>query len=99
MAAELVFAPESAQDIHDAYQWYENWRVGLGEEFMSCVDACLQAICRQPEMHAKVRKEYRRALLRRFPYAVFYEHVADTITVFGVLHTARNPESWQQRLS
>ena len=49
-------------------------------------------------MHEKVYKEYRRALVRRFPYAVFYEHMSDTITVFGVLHTSRRPQSWRQRL-
>jgi plasmid stabilization system protein ParE len=98
MAAELVIAPEAAQDIDEAYGWYEGRRVGLGEEFLSCVDACIQAICRLPEMHTKVHKEYRRALARRFPYAVFYEHVADTITVYCVFHTSRSPEKLRQRL-
>ncbi len=81
MAADLVFAPEAAQDIDEAYRWYEDRRVGLGEEFLSCVDACVQAVCRVPELHAKVHLEYRRALVRRFPFAVFYEYVAGTVTV------------------
>ncbi|MCY2990455.1 MAG: type II toxin-antitoxin system RelE/ParE family toxin [Planctomycetota bacterium] len=98
MAAELVIAPEAAQDIDEAYGWYEVRRAGLGEEFLSCVDACIQAICRLPEMHAKVDKEYRRALVRRFPYAVFYESVAGKITVYCVFHTSRSPEKWRRRL-
>lgn len=98
MAAELVIAPEAAQDIDEAYGWYGGRRAGLGEEFLSCVDACIQAICRSPEMHAKVHKEYRRALVRRFPYAVFYEYVADAIAVYAVFHTSRRPETWRQRL-
>lgn len=67
MAAELVLAPEAEQDISDAYAWYENRRHGLGEEFLSCVDACIQRICRTPELHSKVHEDYRRALVRRFP--------------------------------
>ena len=98
MAVELVIAPEAAQDIDEAYGWYEGRRSGLGEEFLSCVDACIQAICRRPEMHAKVHKEYRRALVRRFPYVVFYEYVAGTVTVYCVFHTSRNPQKWRQRL-
>ena len=39
MAAELVLAQQSEQDISDAYDWYETRRHGLGEEFLSCVDA------------------------------------------------------------
>jgi len=48
MTAELVIAPEAAQDIDEAYGWYEGRRAGLGEDFLSCVDACIQAMCRLP---------------------------------------------------
>jgi len=67
MAAELIIAPEAQLDVDDAYRWYEDRRSGLGEEFLGCVDACIQAICRMPEFHAKVHEEYRRGLVRRFP--------------------------------
>jgi plasmid stabilization system protein ParE len=70
----------------------------LGEEFLSCVDARIQAICRMPEMHEVVHENYRRALVRRFPYAVFYEYANDIVTVYCVFHTARDPEKWRQRL-
>jgi hypothetical protein len=43
MAAELILAPEGEQDIADAYAWYEERRTGLGEEFLSCVEACAAA--------------------------------------------------------
>lgn len=98
MTAELVFAPAAEQDIADAYRWYEGKRSGLGEEFLNCVEACLDAIRRAPEMYAVVHEEYRRGLVRRFPYAVFYEHKESTVIVYGVLHTARDPAKWRQRL-
>jgi len=34
MAVELVIASEAAQDIDEAYGWYEGRRTGLGEEFL-----------------------------------------------------------------
>jgi hypothetical protein len=40
MAAELIIAPEAEQDLAEAYAWYEGRRIGLGEEFLSGVDAC-----------------------------------------------------------
>ena len=73
MAAELILAPEAEQDLAEAYGWYENRRPGLGEEFLSCVDACIAAIQRTPEMYRVVHEDYRRGLVRRFPYAIFYE--------------------------
>jgi hypothetical protein len=36
---ELVIAPEAEMDIAEAYVWYEDRRAGLGEEFLSSVDA------------------------------------------------------------
>src|SRR5262249_24103770 len=98
MAAELIIAPEAEQDLNEAYTWYEGCRPGLGEEFLSCVDACIQAICRTPEMHATVHENYRRGLVRRFPYAVFYEYSNETVTVYCVFHTAPDPKKWRQRL-
>jgi plasmid stabilization system protein ParE len=98
MAVNLAFAPEAELDIQQAYDWYELRRPGLGEEFLSCVDDSIQYICRNPELFAKVHEDYRRVLVRRFPYAVFYEHSAETVTVYCVIHTSRNPDKWRKRL-
>jgi plasmid stabilization system protein ParE len=98
MAAELIIAPEAQLDLEAAYSWYEDRRPGLGEEFLSCVDACIQKICRMPELYEKAHEEYRRALVRRFPYAIFYEYTAGIITVYSIFHGSRDPEKWRNRL-
>jgi len=98
MAAELILAPEAELDLAEAYAWYEKRRAGLGEEFLSSVDACLESIRRQPEMHTLVHETYRRALVRRFPFAIFYEYADAGVTVYSVFHTSRDPEKWRQRL-
>lgn len=98
MVAELIVAPEAEQDLAEAYGWYEERRAGLGEEFLSCIDACIEKIRRNPEMHAVIYESYRRALPRRFPYAVFYEYADGIVTVYCVFHTSRDPEKWIKRL-
>lgn len=98
MAAKLVLAPEAAQDIAEAYTWYEERRAGVGEDFLACVEACIEAIRRTPEIHAVVHESYRRGLVRRFPHAIFYEYAEGAVTVYGVFHTSRNPEKWRRRL-
>jgi plasmid stabilization system protein ParE len=67
MAAELIIASEAERDLLDAYAWYEDQRIGLGEAFLTSVDACIQAILRNPEMYVVVHETYRRGLVRRFP--------------------------------
>ena len=49
-------------------------------------------------MHTIVHENYRRGLVRRFPYAVFYEYEEGTVTVYDIFHTSRNPHKWRQRL-
>ena len=72
--------------------------VGLGEDFLARVAGCIRAICRTPKMHETVYKHYRRGLVRRFPYAVFYEYANRTVTVYAVRHTAQDPDKWRERL-
>jgi hypothetical protein len=58
----------------------------------------LSGIARQPELYAAILDEYRRAPVRRFPDAVFYEATSDAVIVYGVLQTARDPDKWRQRV-
>ena len=98
MAAELVIAPEAEQDLDEAYSFYESRRVGLGEAFLDSVDACIQAVCRTPKVGRLVYENYRRVLVRRFPYAVFYEFENEIVTVYCVMDTGRDPARWRERL-
>jgi len=41
--AELVIALDAELDIAEAYDWYEGRRAGLSEDFLSSVDACIEA--------------------------------------------------------
>lgn len=99
MAADLIVAPEATTDMDQAFEWYEGRRAGLGSSFLTNVDACIQAICRVPSRHPVVMGEYRRALVRRFPYAVIYALADNTVTVGCVFHTSQNPDKWRERLS
>lgn len=98
MAVELIIAQEAQQDIEEAYGWFEDRRTGLGEDFLSCVDAAVQNICRMPQLYAKVHEEYRRALVRRFPYAVFYEYTGVKVVIYSIFHTSQDPDKWRVRL-
>jgi len=59
-------------EVESAFDWYEAQSVGLGAEFLRAVDAVFASICRTSVLCAVVRGRTRRALLRRFPYGVFF---------------------------
>lgn len=98
MTRKLVIAPDAKQDLAQAYWWYEGQRSGLGDEFLSCVDARIETIHRSPTLYAVIQDNCRRALVRRFPYAIFYEYLDDVVMVFCIFHTSRDPEKWRRRL-
>jgi len=89
--------PAAAAEIDAAYRWYEKKREGLGSEFLEAVDKMVNAIAENPERFPTIRKDIRRALLRRFPYSIFYRVVSGHVVVIACFHGKRNPRVWRLR--
>jgi hypothetical protein len=51
-----------------------------------------------PERFPVVHLQCRRALLRRFPYAVYFVPSVDLISVVGCMHARRDPRRWEERV-
>jgi plasmid stabilization system protein ParE len=98
MNYRLIIRPEAEFDLEDAFGWYESQYPGLGSEFVRAIDACISTIGRNPLAYRLIYQQARRALVRRFPYCLFYIVEEDTIFVIGCFHTKRNPNDWQARL-
>ena len=97
MKYEIVVRSVAEKDITDIVIWYEKQLQGLGNRFLTSLDATLNSIHRNPKIYPKVYKDFRRALLPRFPYAIFYTIELNEIVVFAVFHGKREPKSWQKR--
>jgi plasmid stabilization system protein ParE len=93
----LVVRDAAEADITEAARWYEQRSAGLGSEFLRAVDVTLAEIARMPGRYPLVRGNARRALLRRFPYAVFFVATPDLISVLACMHARRDPRRWQER--
>lgn len=91
----LVFRPEVRQELKEAYNWYESQKLGLGNEFIDSKDEMLNRICLMPESYAVVYRDIRRAVMQRFPYAVYYRVVSSRVIITAIFHGRRDPKSWQ----
>jgi toxin ParE1/3/4 len=98
MIERVIYTTEATHDVIDSYGWYEGREFGLGEDFLRCIEACLDLIRRHPMMYPVAVDEFRRALIRRFPFEIFYEPTADCIRVYAVFHCSQDPEKWKARL-
>jgi toxin ParE1/3/4 len=96
----LVVLPEAEEEISAAAEWYESQKTGLGVELMAEVDEALVDIADRPEAWPLWRDDraYRKRLLTRFPYVIFYELVGrDRVDVVAVAHARRKPGYWLER--
>jgi plasmid stabilization system protein ParE len=98
MIERVICTPEAEQDVADAYNWYEAREPGLGEDFLRCIEARVLEIQRHPHLYPVALNEFRRALVRRFPFEIFYEPTKDSIVIYSVFHCSQEPQRWRSRL-
>jgi len=91
---------EVQNDIEAAALWYEQERKKLGMRFIAELDRLFDRIGSHPLQFPLVDTPIRRALLHRFPYAVYFfaEDPGGCPTILAVLHQHREPDVWRNRL-
>lgn len=97
MSYAVTFRPEAEEDLISAFRWYEEQCKGLGLEFFQVVDSRVSSIQGNPEAYPIIYQNVRRALLRRFPYGIFYIVDKEVISIIACFHFRRNPIHWQER--
>ena len=70
MTRTLAFSREAEEDLLQASAWYEGQRDGLGFEFLDATAEIFVRIEERPLLYEEIAPTVRRALVRRFPYAV-----------------------------
>ena len=98
MIYDLRFLPEIEEDVIAGYLWYEDKVRGLGEAFLRMFYACVNELPRNALLYQKVYGDFRRRLLRRFPYAIYFRIEGKEIIVFGLFHCARDPRTVKAQL-
>ena|SRR5258708_2866116 len=97
MIRRIIIRPEAIQDLRDAKAWYQSITDELGEDFVRRFDDAVALSREHPLAFRTVFRTFRRVLLHRFPYAVFYHAARESIVVVAVLHQARDLELLRQR--
>jgi plasmid stabilization system protein ParE len=92
-----VFRPQAERELLAAERWYEARQTGLGQQFRSALDRVIIRISEQPLTFPLVGKEQRRALVPRFPYALYFALVDDQAVIVSVIHGHRDPAVWKLR--
>ena len=97
MSLKVFLRPEAEADIEDAATWYDRQRKGLGQEFLDDVLVALDTISENPNIYPVVYRQSRRAVVRRFPFGIFYRVDEGLVVVLAVMHGSRHPRRWKKR--
>ena len=90
--------PAASRDVMDAVDWYETQLSGLGAGFFEDLDKVLSRIEESRGQFPIVYRDAHRALLRRFPYGVFFKNYEDRTLVVAVADLRREATRWQRRI-
>ena len=97
MSLRVILDPEAQDEFDSGYDYYETRRAGIGEEFADAVEVVLNRIGGMPRSHRIVFGDIRRAVVRGFPYCVYYREETSQVRVLSIFHTSRDPSIWQSR--
>ena len=98
MSQALVIRRRAEHDLAEAALWYESRRLGTALHFIRCVDAAMALVTRHPQAGPVQFGPFRRVLVSRFPFSVFYTIEAEIIVVHGVYNSSRDPDKIRQLL-
>jgi toxin ParE1/3/4 len=94
----VLFTPAAQVEIDEAEERYEEKSTGLGSRFLADVDQLIRRLQDNPYQFPVVRADVRKALLKRFPYGLFFRLEPDSVVVvIGCLHHRRDPRRWVRK--
>jgi toxin ParE1/3/4 len=98
MSFTLLVKEEARQDIREAFEWYEDQREGLGDQFADETLFYLKHLTEFPLSYQRRYKENRELLLKTFPYVIVYRVTnPQTVIVLAVAHCKQNPKKKRKR--
>jgi len=82
----LRIRAKAKSEILKAARHYERESETLGFQFLDCIEKAVDLILEFPEIFPVVFDSFRRALVKRFPYSIYYRVEVNLIVIEAVLH-------------
>ena len=98
MSYEVQIRRAAELDLAEAQLWYESRRSGLGTEFSSEVSRVIDRLSETPLICQIVHRDVRRAIVRRFPFLVWYRVIDAVVVVLACTHSRQAPDKAMARL-
>lgn len=95
---KLVVSSPALAELHDAAAFYSlKANVSLGLAFVAEFERTANLVLSNPLLGTVFRGTCLRYTLRRFPYSIIYQVVAEELRILAVAHHRRRPDYWTHR--
>lgn len=90
--------PEARADLIDAYWFYEECEVGIGDYFIESIMADIDSLVVYAGIHA-IHHGKHRMVASNFPHSIYYLTESEEIQIYAVTDNRRDPEWISNRLN
>jgi toxin ParE1/3/4 len=78
---EVVLLLGAERDLQEAYNWVEDHRAASEHSFLEAIELRLEHLKRFPLLGPLYRGRYRRLLIPRYPFGIFYVVESNRVVV------------------
>ena len=94
---KIKISPFAEQDLDMTVEWYNFQSDGIGNEFAYVISEMFERIKTNPLQFPKDYGKMRKAVIKRFPYSVFFVVKDEVAFIFGIFSASRNPNIMKNR--
>lgn len=99
MPFQIVYKPLAQIEAAEAYAWYAQPEIDMGDEFLAELERTDSFLAANPHLYPCIEAEIHRANLNRFPYSLFFVIDGNTVNVLSCFHQHREPNHKFQQTS
>ncbi len=96
MPYSVRYKRAAAAEVEIAISWYAKPEINQASAFVKDLERTESRLRSQPALYQRVESEIRRAVLRRFPYSLFYVIEKDQVIVLACMHQHQKPRTREE---
>ena len=94
----LRFHPQAEQEYLTSLAWYRDRSLIAAVNFESAFEQAAERIRETPQRWPIYFRDFRKYILKQFPFSIVYQDFSSEIVVFAVAHGRRRPGYWTDRV-
>ena len=91
MRYSVRYKRAAAAEVESAISWYAQPEINQASAFIKDIQRTESHLRTHPELYQRVEGDVRRAVLRRFPYSLFFLIEQDQVVVLALMHQHQRP--------